>query len=182
VTEAPNVPPVEDLTVLISAERIQERVEELASAISEKYRDTELVVVGVLRAAVIFLADLVRGLDLPARLDFLSASSYGDGTSPQQPVVLSPGLIPDVTGRDVLLVDTVLDSGRTLRDAVELLRSAGPRSLSVCVLVRKEGAQEVEAPAEFVGFTVPDRFLVGYGLDYAQRYRNLPYIAALPEE
>jgi len=165
--------------MLVPAPLIQQRLDELAVEITREYEDRDLVVVGVLRASVILLADLVRRLDLPLRLDFLSASSYGNTTSPQQPVALSPDLVPDIAGRDVLLVDTVLDTGRTLHAAAALLRSMGPRSLATCVLLVKEGAQKVEVPVAFLGFTLHNRFLVGYGLDYAQRYRNLPYVAAL---
>lgn len=169
----------ETLELLIPARRIHQRLDQLAQDIGRDFSGKDLVLVGVLRASFIFLADLVRRLDLPLRLDFLSAGSYGDGTTPQHAVVVDGGSAGDVAGRDCLLVDAVLDTGRTLFAARQRLLSFGPRSLAACVLLVKGGAQEVEVPVEYVGFTVPDRFLVGYGLDYAQRYRNLPYLAAL---
>jgi len=167
------------LELVISAERIHQRLDELARDIRRDFSAKDLAVVGVLRASFIFLADLVRRLVLPLRLEFLSAASYGDGTTPQRPLVVEGGSAACLRGRDCLLVDAVLDTGRTLAAARTHLRGFAPRSLAVCVLLVKEGAQEVEVPAEYVGFRVPNRFLVGYGLDYAQRYRNLPYLAAL---
>ncbi len=208
------------LDVLIPAERIRRRLDELAEEISRDYAERDLVLVGLLRASFIFLADLVRRLDLPLRLDFLTAASYGDGTSPQSPVMVGgesegakrperletssegakrpersetssegakrperseTSLAVDVRGRDCLVVDAVLDTGRTLVAARRYLLALGPRSLAACVLLAKAGAREVEVTAEYVGFAVADRFLVGYGLDHAQRYRNLPYVAALRE-
>jgi hypoxanthine phosphoribosyltransferase len=170
-----------EITLLIPAERIHQRLDQLAQEIRRDFSGKDLVLVGVLRASFIFLADLVRRLDLPLRLDFVSAASYGDGTTPQRPPVVEGGSAGDICGRDCLLVDAVLDTGRTLSAARRHLLGFWPRSLAVCVLLVKEGAQEVELPVEYVGFTVPDRFLVGYGLDYAQRYRNLPHIAALDQ-
>ena len=172
---------VSDLEVLIPAERIHRRLDELADEVSRDYAERDLVLVGLLRASFIFLADLVRRLDLPLRVDFLTAASYGDGTSPQRPVTVGGGLAVDVRGRDCLLVDVVLDTGRTLSAARTYILGLQPRSLAVCVLLVKEGAQEIEVPADYVGFTAADRFLVGYGLDHAQHYRHLPHVAALRE-
>ena len=169
----------ETLELVIPTESIHARLDQLARDIRRDFAGKDLVVVGVLRASFIFLADLIRRLDLPLRLDFLSAGSYGDGTTPRQPVVVDGGSAADVQGRDCLLVDAVLDSGRTLAAVRQHLLDFAPRSLAVCVLLVKEGAQQVEVPVEYVGFWAPNRFLVGYGLDYAQRYRNLPYLAAL---
>jgi len=163
-----------DLEVLLPAERIHRRLDEMAGKISSDYAERDLVL-------VVFLADLVRRLDLPLRLDFLTAASYGSGTSPQRPVTLGGELVVDVRGRDCLLVDVVLDTGRTLSTARAHVLGLHPRSLGVCVLLVKSGAQEVEVPVDYVGFTVADRFLVGYGLDHAQRFRHLPYVAALRE-
>jgi len=170
-----------DLEVLLPAERIHRRLDEMAGKISSDYAERDLVLVGLLRASFVFLADLVRRLDLPLRLDFLTAASYGSGTSPQRPVTLGGELVVDVRGRDCLLVDVVLDTGRTLSTARAHVLGLHPRSLGVCVLLVKSGAQEVEVPVDYVGFTVADRFLVGYGLDHAQRFRHLPYVAALRE-
>ena len=207
MTPDPDLCPRGRLDVLIPAERIRRRLDELAEEISRDYAERDLVLVGLLRASFIFLADLVRRLDLPLRLDFLTAASYGDGTSPQSPVMVGgesegakrperletssegakrperseTSLAVDVRGRDCLVVDAVLDTGRTLAAARRYLLALGPRSLAACVLLAKAGPREVEVTAEYVGFTVADRFLVGYGLDHAQRYRNLPYVAALRE-
>ena len=175
----PDSVPADRFEVLISAERIERRLDELARDIARDLSGRELALVGVLRASFIFMADLVRRLDLPLQLDFLSAASYGDATSPQHPVVVRWGPVLSVRGRDVLLVDAVLDTGRTLAAARAHLLELGARSVATCVLVVKEGAQEVDVPVDYQGFTVPNRFLVGYGLDRAQRHRNLPYIAAL---
>jgi hypoxanthine phosphoribosyltransferase len=174
-------PPEETLELLISTKAIHQRLDQLAEEIRRDFAQKDLVLVGVLRASFIFLADLIRRLDLPLRLDFLSAGSYGDATTPQHPPIVAGGSAADIHGRDCLLVDVVLDTGRTLAAARTRLLSFAPRSLAVCVLLVKEGAQEVEVPVEYVGFPVPNRFLVGYGLDYAQRYRNLPYLAVLQE-
>ena len=181
MTPDPDLCPPGRLDVLIPAERIHRRLDELAEEISQDYAERDLVLVGLLRASFIFLADLVRRLDLPLRLDFLTAASYGDGTSPQSPVAVGGELAVDVRGRDCLVVDAVLDTGRTLAAARRDLLALGPRSLAACVLLVKAGAREVEVTAEYVGFTVADRLLVGYSLDHAQRYRNLPYVAALRE-
>ena len=181
MTAHPDLCPPEGPSVLIPAPRIRRRLDELAEEISRDYAERDLVLVGLLRASFIFLADLVRRLDLPLRLDFLTAASYGDGTGPQHSVTLGGELAVDVRGRDCLVVDAVLDTGRTLAAARRNLLALEPRSLAACVLLVKEGAQQVEVTADYVGFTVADRFLVGYGLDHAQRYRNLPYIAALGE-
>ncbi len=176
----PEVQPSSELEVIVSAERIKQRLDELARDVERDYAGSELVLVGVLQASFIFMADLVRRLDLPLRLDFLRASSYGDGTSPRGPVVLGWDPVLKVADADVLLVDTVLDTGRTLAAARAHLLELGPRRVRIAVLVAKEGAQEVQVPVEYLGFTVPNRFLVGYGLDYAQRHRHLPHVAALP--
>jgi len=171
----------ESLEPIIPQPLIERRLDELAAEISRDYAGRDLVVVGVLRASFIFVADLVRRVNLPLRVEFLTASSYGDGTTPQGPVSLAGEWTPEVRGRDCLLVDVVLDTGRTLSAVRRRLLDLGPRSLAACVLAVKEGAQEVEVPVRYLGFRVPRRFLVGYGLDHAQRYRNLPYLAALRE-
>jgi hypoxanthine phosphoribosyltransferase len=165
-------------SILISEERIQERVRALAAEIDEAFAGAEILAVGVLTGAFVFLADLVRHLKSPVRFAFLKADSYGDGTRPGE---LSLTVVGEsgFSGRDVLLVEDILDTGNTLHGILELIQKEGPRSLKSVVLVDKPARREVEVTPDFTGFTVPDEFIVGYGLDHAQRYRNLPYIGVL---
>jgi hypoxanthine phosphoribosyltransferase len=167
--------------VLLSRERIETRVRELADEISEFYRGGEVVAVGVLTGAFVFLADLVRHLPNPVRFAFLKADSYADGTMPGDLRITLVGET-DLAGRDVLVVEDILDTGRTLRGILETLGRQKPRSLRTVVLLDKAARREVDISADFVGFPVPDAFLVGYGLDHAQRYRNLPYVGVLRPE
>jgi hypoxanthine phosphoribosyltransferase len=169
------------MEILISAERIQERVGELAREIGRHFRGRPITIIGVLTGSLIFLADLVRRLDLPLRIGLIQASSYrGAATSPGQ-LHVQPELFPDVRGRDILLLDDILDTGRTLDYLVRHLRGLNPASLHVVVLLRKQGRQEVPLEPDFCGFDIPNAFVVGYGLDYNDEYRNLPYVAVLPE-
>jgi hypoxanthine phosphoribosyltransferase len=172
--------PGHQLQMLISEADIRRRVESLAVQIERDFQDRPLTVIGVLKGSVFFLVDLLRRLRLPVRLEFLRASSYGQGTVSSGRVHLTP-LEQDLSDRDVLVVDDILDSGRTLAAVVEHVRGFGPRSIKTCVLVdkRKERAQPFEA--DYKAFEIPDVFIVGYGLDYAEQYRNLPYIASVQE-
>ncbi|MCU0726430.1 MAG: hypoxanthine phosphoribosyltransferase [Planctomycetes bacterium] len=167
--------------VLLSRERIETRVCELAGEIAAVYGDGEIVAVGVLTGAFVFLADLVRHLPNRVRFSFLKADSYATGTYPG---ALSVTLVgeTDLSGRDVLVVEDILDTGRTLEGILGILRRRGPRTLRTVVLLDKVSRREVAISADFVGFPVPDAFLVGYGLDHAQRYRNLPYVGVLRSE
>uniref|UniRef100_A0A7V3ZZ42 Hypoxanthine phosphoribosyltransferase n=1 Tax=candidate division WOR-3 bacterium TaxID=2052148 RepID=A0A7V3ZZ42_UNCW3 len=169
---------------LITEEQIKGRVREIASQIKKDYQDTVPVLVGVLKGSFIFLADLVRELsDIDVEIDFLSVSSYGRSTKTSGIVKILKDLSISIEGRDVILVEDICDSGLTLKYLVELLKGRKPRSLRVCVLLDKKERRLVDIDLSYVGFEVPDRFLVGYGLDYAERYRNLPYIRELlPEE
>ncbi len=169
---------------LITEEQIKGRVREIASQIKKDYQDTVPVLVGVLKGSFIFLADLVRELsDIDVEVDFLSVSSYGRSTKTSGIVKILKDLSISIEGRDVILVEDICDSGLTLKYLVELLKGRKPRSLRVCVLLDKKERRLVDIDLSYVGFEVPDRFLVGYGLDYAERYRNLPYIRELlPEE
>ena len=168
------------LPVLITADQIERRVGELAAQIAPLYRGEPLTIVGILTGSLMFLADLVRRLDGPLRIGLIQASSYG-GT---QSGTLTVGreIQGDVRGRHVLLLDDILDTGQTLRHLVEHMRQLEPRSLRVAVLLRKQGKQRVEVSADFVGFEIPDEFVVGYGLDYNDEYRYLPHVAVLPRE
>jgi hypoxanthine phosphoribosyltransferase len=164
--------------VLISEAQIRRRVSALARLITHDYRGQDLVVVALLTGTVVFLADLVRRLPIPLRLDFMGASSYGTGTTARK-LVYTKELALEVRDRDVLLVDDILDTGQTLRAVSEKVGRLGPRSVRICVLLDKPARRVVEVNADYVGFVVPDVFVVGYGLDYAERYRNLPFVGVL---
>ena len=162
---------------LISAKSIAARVEELAAEISAAYSDTDkLVVVGLLRGSFVFIADLVRELDLPVEVDFLEASSYGDGLESSREVRILKDLRGEINGRDVLLVEDIVDTGFTLSHVIRLLQSREPRRLETIALLDKPSRREVDIRASWTGFEIPDEFVVGYGIDYAQRNRNLPFI------
>jgi hypoxanthine phosphoribosyltransferase len=169
------------MDILIPAHRIQERVGELARQIAGDFHNRPVTIVGVLTGCLIFLADLVRHLDVPLRIGLIQASSYrGSVTSPGA-LHIQPELVPDVRGRDVLLLDDILDTGQTLSYLVAHLRQLGADSVRVVVLLRKEGRQRVPLQPDYCGFDIPDVFVVGYGLDFNDEYRHLPYVAVLPQ-
>lgn len=168
------------LTPLISERDIARRVGELASAVSHDYAEAgEIVLVGVLRGAFIFLADLARRLSVPSRVDFIALASYEHGSIPSSGVRLVLDLRSNVARRHVLIVEDIVDSGRTLHYLLKMLRARGPASIKTCVLTHKPARLDLEVPLDYVGFEIPDRWVVGYGLDYDDRYRTLPYIAAI---
>lgn len=165
---------------MISAKSIAARVEGLAREIAEHYSDTDkLVVVGLLRGSFIFIADLVRELDLPVEVDFLEVSSYGNSTESSREVRILKDLRGEIEGRDVLVVEDIVDTGYTLRHVLDILLTRHPRRIEVCALLDKPSRREVDVKARWIGFEIPDRFVVGYGIDYAQRNRNLPHIGAV---
>lgn len=167
--------------VLISAEALQQRVAELAAEINRDYAASErFICVGVLKGSVFFLVDLVKRLDLPVAIDFFQTSSYGGGTSPGE-VRIRKDLDLPVRDADVLLVEDIVDTGYTLRTILDLLRWRGARSVKLCALLDKTPARRVDVPIDYRGFPIDDLFVVGYGLDYAERYRNLPYIGVMDE-
>jgi hypoxanthine phosphoribosyltransferase len=167
----------------IPEERIRARVKELASEISNDYQGETPLLVGVLKGSFVFLADLVREISIDVELDFLSVSSYGRSTRSSGVVKIVKDLSETVQDRHVVLVEDIVDSGRTLKYLYELLQGKGPASLTICALFDKKEAREVEVPLRYVGFPVPDEFLVGYGLDFAERFRHLRYVRALgPDE
>jgi hypoxanthine phosphoribosyltransferase len=168
------------MEILIPAERIQTRVGELGRQIAADYHDRQITIVGVLTGSLIFLADLVRHLDLPLRIGLIQTSSYR-GTTTAGELHIQPELVPDVRGRHVLLIDDILDTGQTLAYLSDPLRNLGASSLRVAVLLRKRGRQSVSFEPDYCGFDIPNAFVVGYGLDYNDEYRNLPYVAVLPE-
>lgn len=165
--------------VLISTEQLRQRVTEMAAQISKDYEGKAPIVIGILRGSFIFMADLVRQLDLPVVLDFMSASSYGSLTMSSGLVDIRLDLSEDITGRDVIVIEDILDSGNTLSKIIKELEGRHPASLRLCVLLDKPERRTKPLEADYVGFTIPDAFVVGYGLDYDQRYRHLPYIGVL---
>ena len=167
---------------LISAERVQHRIVEMAKVIAADFRDRPITIVGVLTGCIMFLADLVRHLDLPLRIDLIQASSYRGAVTRPGVLKIAPELVPDVRGRDVLLLDDILDTGQTLSHLKQHLQDLGAASVRVAVLLRKLGRQQVQLEPDYCGFDIPDRFVVGYGLDYNDEYRHLPYVAVLPHD
>jgi hypoxanthine phosphoribosyltransferase len=170
------------MKILLSADDIQRRVAEMARQIADDYRGQPVTIVGVLTGCLMFLADLVRHLDLPLRIALVQASSYrGISTAPGA-LRIQPELLPDLRGRHVLLLDDILDTGQTLAHLRDYLQSLGVASLRIGVLLRKEGRQEVHLAADYRGFDIPNVFVIGYGLDYNDEYRHLPYVAVLPDD
>jgi hypoxanthine phosphoribosyltransferase len=165
--------------VLVDAERLQLRVRELAEAISRDYRGRPLLLIGVLKGAVFFLSDLMRSIDIPVELDFMAVASYGSATDSSGVVRILKDLDMPIEGRDVLIVEDIVDSGLTLQYLLRNLGSRNPATLEVCALLTKPSRRKVELPTRYVGFEIPDTFVIGYGLDFSERHRNLPYVAAL---
>lgn len=174
----PNRPYVIDQ--MISAKSIAARVEELAREIHDSFHDTDkLVVIGLLRGSFIFIADLVRELDLPVEVDFLETSSYGDSMESSREVRILKDLRGEIEGRDILVVEDIVDTGHTLKHVLHLLESRKPHRIEVCALLDKPSRREVDVKATWTGFEIPDEFVVGYGIDFAQRNRNLPHIGSV---
>ena len=165
--------------VLISSEEIQAKLAELGAQITEDYAGSRLLLVGVLKGAFVVMADLARYIGLPLEFDFMAVSSYGAATKTSGVVRILKDLDHDLEGQDVLLVEDIVDSGLTLKYLLKNLAARKPKSLEVAALLRKEGIQKVPLDLRYVGFDIPDEFVVGYGLDFAERYRNLPYVATL---
>ena len=162
---------------MISAKSIAARVEALAAEIHEEFADTDkLVVVGLLRGSFVFIADLVRELDLPVEVDFIEATSYGDAMESSREVRILKDLRGEISNRDVLVVEDIIDTGHTLKHVVGLLKAKGPRRLKTIALLDKPSRREVDIAADWIGFEIPDEFVVGYGIDFAQRNRNLDHI------
>jgi hypoxanthine phosphoribosyltransferase len=173
----PGTQPDYEVVQMISAKSIAARIEDLAREIEAAFAGTEkLVLVGLLRGSFIFIADLVRELDLPVEVDFLEASSYGDAMQSSREVRILKDLRGEIAGRDVLVVEDIVDTGHTLMHVSNLLRSREPARLKTIALLDKPTRREVDVRADWVGFEIPDEFVVGYGIDYAQRNRNLPFI------
>ncbi len=164
------------ITPYITEEELRNRVKELAAQISEDYRGKEILMVSILKGAVVFLTDLMRAVDGDVTIDFMVVSSYGDGTESSGRVKIVKDLSVDIAGKDVLIVEDILDSGNTLSKVVEILRSRGVNSLKVVALLDKPARHTHVVPVEYTGFVIPDKFVVGYGLDYSEKYRHLPYV------
>jgi hypoxanthine phosphoribosyltransferase len=167
--------------ILVEEERLARRVRELAQEISRDYAERDLVLVGVLKGAVFFLSDLMRALEISVEVDFMAVASYGSATKSSGVVRILKDLDAAIEGRDVLIVEDIVDSGLTLQYLLRNLAGRNPRSLEVCALLVKPERRKVELPIRYVGFEIPNRFAIGYGLDYGERYRNLPYVAALEQ-
>jgi hypoxanthine phosphoribosyltransferase len=165
--------------ILVQADELQHRIKEMAADVSRDYEGKDLLLIGVLKGAVFFLSDLMRHLDIPCEVDFMAVASYGSTTDSSGVVRILKDLDQPLEGRHVLIVEDIVDSGLTLQYLMRTLEARGPASLEVCALLTKPERRKVEMPARYVGFEIPDRFAIGYGLDYAERYRNLPYVAAL---
>ncbi len=165
---------------LISAKSIAARVESLAREISEYFADTDkLIIIGLLRGSFVFIADLAREFDLPCEIDFLETSSYGNSTESSREVRILKDIRGEIEGRDVLVVEDIVDTGHTLKQVTEMLQTRNPKRLKICALLDKPSRREVDISADWIGFEIPDKFVVGYGIDYAQRNRNLDHIGAV---
>jgi len=166
------------IEVMISTAEIEQKVAELGAQIQAHYQGSEnLLMVALLRGSAIFMSDLCRAVDLPMSIDFMTASSYGDSTQSSRDVKIVQDLNERIEGRDVIIVEDIIDTGNTLSKVVDMLKLREPKSLTLCTLLDKPSRREVEVDVDWIGFSIPDEFVVGYGIDYAQKYRNLPYIA-----
>jgi len=168
--------------ILVQPDELAHRVKELAREVSRDYEGRDLLLIGVLKGAVFFLSDLMRHLEVDCELDFMAVSSYGSSTDSSGIVRILKDLDAPIEGRDVLIVEDIVDSGLTLSYLFRMLRARNPASLEVCALLTKPERREVDLPIRYVGFEIPNRFAIGYGLDHAERFRNLPFVAVLAGE
>lgn len=165
--------------VLVSEEQLKARVSELGAQISQDYAGKDLVLVSILKGAVVFMADLMRAVTIPCSIDFMVVSSYGAGTTTSGLVKIIKDLDSDLSGKDVLIVEDILDTGVTLSNLVPMLKMRNPNSVRICTILDKPSRRRADIRADYTGFEVPDEFVVGYGLDYDEKYRNLPYVGVL---
>jgi hypoxanthine phosphoribosyltransferase len=165
--------------ILVQGDDLQHRVRELGAQISRDYAGRDLLLIGVLKGAVFFLSDLMRQIDIPCEVDFMAVASYGSATESSGVVRILKDLDTPIEGRDVLIVEDIVDSGLTLQYLLRTLDARSPASLEVCALLTKPARRTVDLPTRYIGFEIPDKFAIGYGLDHAERYRNLPFVAAL---
>lgn len=168
--------------VLYSEEQLHNKMQELGAAITKDYAGKNLLMVSILKGSVMVMADLMRAVDLPLQIDFMNVSSYGAGAQTKGSVKILKDLDVDIKGKDVLIVEDILDSGVTLHNLINLLKQREPASIEICTLFSKPSRRQVDVDAKYIGFEIPDAFIVGYGLDFAEKYRNLPYVGVLKEE
>jgi len=168
--------------ILFSEEAIKEKVEELGKKITEDLAGKDPIVIGVLKGANVFLSDLIRKIDIPVTVDFIAVSSYGLSTESSGVVKIIKDLDFSIEDRDILIVEDIIDSGLTLKYLLENLKSRRPKSIRICTLLDKPERRKVDISVDYIGFDIPDEFIVGYGIDYAEKYRNLPFIASLKKE
>lgn len=174
---------IEDIEeIILSENEIKERIEELGLQIEEDYKDKPLVIIGILKGSILFTSDLVRKINLPLTLDFMAVSSYGNTTQSTGVVKIIKDLDKNIEGKHILIVEDIIDSGLTLKYLKEILSARGPASIKICTLLDKPSRRKEYVNVDYVGFEVPNAFIVGYGIDYAERYRNLPYIGILKPE
>ena len=167
------------IDVMISEEEIANKVKELAKQIEKDYEGEQLLVVGILKGASVFVSDLIRKIDLDVNIEFMSVSSYGNGTESSGTVRILKDLDVDIAGKNVLIVEDIIDSGLTLSNLVKELKIRNPKSLKLCTLLDKPQRRTSNIPVDYVGFVIEDKFIVGYGIDWAEKYRNLPYIGSV---
>jgi hypoxanthine phosphoribosyltransferase len=168
--------------ILVEADALRQRVAELGEEVSRDYAGRDLLLIGVLKGAVFFMADLMRELTIPCEIDFMAISSYGTATDSSGVVRILKDLDINIEGRDVLIVEDIIDSGLTLSYLMRNLEAREPATLEVCALMTKPERRQIDVPVRYTGFEIPNKFVVGYGLDFAERYRNLPYVAVLSDE
>lgn len=167
------------VTVLLSQEQVEDRIKELAAQISKDYAGEEVRLICILKGSVFFTTELAKHISLPVTLDFMSVSSYGDATVSSGRVKIIKDLDDSIEGKNVIVIEDIIDSGRTLHHLLAILGVRGPKSIKLCTLLDKPDRREVDVKVDYTGFTIPDAFVVGYGLDYKQNYRNLPYVGVL---
>lgn len=168
--------------VLYTEEQLSAKIQELGAAITKDYAGKDLLMVSILKGSVMVMADLMRAIDLPLQIDFMNVSSYGAGTETKGSVKILKDLDVDIKGKDLLIVEDILDSGVTLHNLMNLLKQREPAGIEICTLFSKPSRRQVDVEAKYIGYEIPDAFIVGYGLDYAEKYRNLPYVGILKEE
>ncbi len=172
----------ERISTMISAEQIAARVKELGAEITREYQGKTLVLVCVLKGSFVFAADLARAIDLPLRIDFLGVRSYGEGTESSGVVQIVQDLSKPIAGEDVLFVEDIVDTGLTLTHLIKLFETRDPRSVKICSLLHKPARAKVQVKIDYLGFTIEDKFVIGYGLDYAEKYRNLPFVGLVEQD
>lgn len=168
--------------ILFNEEQIKTKMAELGARITKDYAGQDLLMVAILKGSVMVMADLMRHVDLPLQIDFMKVSSYGAGTESKGSVKILKDLDVDISGLNVVIVEDILDSGITLHNLINMLKQRNPKSIEICTLFSKPARRQVEVDAKYIGFEIPDAFIVGYGLDYDEKYRNLPYVGVLKEE